>query len=134
MYRKPRNWTHTQDAALKLELFRTRKEGVESCLVEEADKQTLQEPGMTSFEGNTTAVYILVGGTCRNGERSCAEHKCLNWTGVCKPEGRVYVPHLGVSACTVLHLSYWLDLVHDGSLSHLEISVWLVCCLRYDLC
>lgn len=100
MYRKLHNWTHTQDAALKIELFHRRKEGVESCLVEEADKQTLKEPGMTSCEGNTTAVYILVGGACRNGERSCAEHKCLNWTGVCNPEGRVYVPPLGVSACT----------------------------------
>ena len=39
-----------------------------------------------------------------------------------------------LSSPTVLHLSYLLELVHDGSLSHLEISDWLVYCLRYDLC
>ena len=70
----------------------------------------------------------------------------LNWTGVCKPEGRIYrytyvLPHLEVglsrrALCCVFNLP---TLPHDGSLLHLDISDWLVCCLamacaRSSLC
>ena len=107
---------------------------------------------MTSFEGegNTTAVQLLVGGASRHGKTSCAEHKCP--VAGPKLDRRLYArgPRIRTVLppppspcswslswlCCVLNL---LTLPHDGSLSHLDISDWLVCCLamacaRSSLC